>query len=129
MLLGWRDVPVNPDMPMSPTVKAKEPVIRQVFIGRGPDIMVTDALERRLYVIRRRAANAINALKLKHGTEFYMVSMSARTVNYKGLLLATQVGEYFNDLRIRAASRRWRWCISVSRPIPSPSGTSPIRSA
>ncbi|MEZ5611555.1 MAG: glutamate synthase large subunit, partial [Rhodocyclaceae bacterium] len=84
---------------MSPTVKAKEPVIRQVFIGRGPDIMVTDALERRLYVIRRRAANAINALKLKHGTEFYMVSMSARTVNYKGLLLATQVGEYFNDLK------------------------------
>ena len=74
----------QPDMPMSPTVKAKEPVIRQVFIGRGPDIMVTDALERRLYVIRRRAANAINALKLKHGTEFYMVSMSARTVNYKG---------------------------------------------
>ncbi|MCW5617519.1 MAG: glutamate synthase subunit alpha, partial [Rhodocyclaceae bacterium] len=68
VLLGWRDVPVNPDMPMSPTVKAKEPVIRQVFIGRGPDIMVTDALERRLYVIRRRAANAINALKLKHGT-------------------------------------------------------------
>ena len=99
VLLGWRDVPVNPDMPMSPTVKAKEPVIRQVFIGRGPDIMVTDALERRLYVIRRRAANAINALKLKHGTEFYMVSMSARTVNYKGLLLATQVGEYFNDLK------------------------------
>ena len=99
VLIGWRDVPVNPDMPMSPTVKAKEPVIRQVFIGRGPDIMVTDALERRLYVIRRRAANAIAALKLKHGTEFYMVSMSARTVNYKGLLLATQVGEYFFDLQ------------------------------
>ncbi|MCB1888070.1 MAG: glutamate synthase subunit alpha, partial [Rhodocyclaceae bacterium] len=98
VLVGWRDVPVNAEMPMSPAVKAKEPVIRQVFIGRGPDVMVTDALERKLYVIRRRAANAIMALELEHAKEFYMVSMSARTVNYKGLLLATQVGEYFEDL-------------------------------
>ncbi|THF62973.1 glutamate synthase subunit alpha [Pseudothauera nasutitermitis] len=98
IVLGWRDVPVNRDMPMSPTVKAKEPVIRQVFVGRGPDVMVTEALERKLYVARRRAANAIGALQLKHGQEFYMVSMSARTVNYKGLLLANQVGEYYLDL-------------------------------
>ena len=98
VVLGWRDVPVNAEMPMSPTVKAKEPVIRQIFIGRGPDVMVTEALERKLYVVRRRAANAIAALQLKHGKEFYMVSMSARTVNYKGLLLANQVGEYYRDL-------------------------------
>ena len=62
VLLGWRDVPVSSTMPMSPTVKAKEPVIRQVFVGRGPDVFVTDALERKLYIIRRRAANAIKAL-------------------------------------------------------------------
>jgi glutamate synthase (NADPH/NADH) large chain len=98
VVLGWRDVPVNRDMPMSPTVKAMEPVIRQIFIGRGPDVMVTEALERKLYVVRRRSANAIGALKLKHGKEFYMVSCSARTVNYKGLLLANQVGEYYPDL-------------------------------
>ncbi|PTD95907.1 glutamate synthase-related protein [Pseudothauera lacus] len=98
IVLGWRDVPVNREMPMSPVVRAAEPVIRQVFVGRGPDVMVTEALERKLYVIRRRAANAINALHLKHGQEFYMVSMSARTVNYKGLLLAGQVGEYYLDL-------------------------------
>ena len=98
VFLGWRDVPTNEEMPMSPAVRKKEPVIRQVFIGRGPDVMVTDALERKLYVIRRRAANAILALTLEHAKEFYMVSMSARTVNYKGLLLATQVGEYFRDL-------------------------------
>ncbi|KON81346.1 glutamate synthase-related protein [Azoarcus sp. PA01] len=103
VVLGWRDVPVNRDMPMSPTVKAKEPVMRQVFIGRGPDVTVTDALERKLYVIRRRAANAVNALSLKHGKEFYVVSMSARTINYKGLLLATQVGEYYDDLADRRA--------------------------
>jgi len=99
VLLGWREVPVNHEMPMSPTVKAKEPVIRQVFVGRGPDVFVTDALERKLYIIRRRAANAIKALKLKHSQEFYVPSFSARTVNYKGLLLAGQVGVYYLDLQ------------------------------
>jgi len=99
IVLGWRDVPVDHQLPMSPTVRAKEPVIRQIFIGRGADIMVTDALERKLYVIRRRAANAIKALGLKHSKEFYQPSMSARTIVYKGLLLADQVGEYFIDLK------------------------------
>ncbi|MBV2191894.1 MAG: glutamate synthase large subunit [Azonexus sp.] len=99
VILGWRDVPVNRDMPMSPTVKAKEPVIKQIFVGRGPDVFVTDALERKLYIIRRRAANAIKSLKLKHGQEFYVPSFSARTVNYKGLLLADQVGQYYLDLQ------------------------------
>ncbi len=98
IVLGWRDVPVNRDMPMSPAVRKTEPVIRQVFVGRGPDIMVTEALERKLYVIRRRATNAIVALALEHSKEFYMVSMSAKTIVYKGLLLATQVGEYYPDL-------------------------------
>ncbi|TVO68131.1 glutamate synthase-related protein [Denitromonas ohlonensis] len=98
VVIGWRDVPVNPDMPMSPTVRKTEPIIRQIFIGRGADIMVTDALERKLYVIRRRAANAIQRLQLEHAKEFYMVSMSARTIVYKGLLLANQVGEYYLDL-------------------------------
>ncbi|HEY5764259.1 MAG TPA: glutamate synthase large subunit [Rhodocyclaceae bacterium] len=98
VLLGWRDVPINREMPMSPAVRKTEPVIRQVFVGRGPDVLVTDALERKLYVLRRRGANAIKSLKLKHGQEFYMASFSARTVVYKGLLLATQVGEYYADL-------------------------------
>jgi len=84
---------------MSPTVRAKEPVIRQVFIGRGPDIIVPDALERKLYVIRKRASSAIQALELTHGREYYVPSMSCRTVIYKGLLLATQVGQYYKDLQ------------------------------
>ena len=98
VLLGWRDVPINRDMPMSPAVKASEPVIRQVFIGRGPEVMVTDALERKLYIIRKSAGHAIQALKLKHGKEFFVPSMSARTIVYKGLLLADQVGVYYEDL-------------------------------
>ena len=98
VLLGWRDVPVNKDMPMSPTVREKEPVIRQVFIGRGNDVIVQDALERKLYVIRKTASAAIQRLQLTHSKEYYVVSMSSRTVVYKGLLLADQVGTYFLDL-------------------------------
>jgi len=99
VVLGWRDVPINHTMPMSPAVRQREPIIRQVFIGRGADVMVTDALERKLYVIRRRAANAIRCLGLEHSKEFYQPSMSARTIVYKGLLLADQVGEYYVDLK------------------------------
>ncbi len=98
VLLGWRDVPVNRDMPMSPTVQEKEPILRQVFIGRGADVIVQDALERKLYVIRKTASAAIQNLKLKHSKEYYVPSMSSRTVVYKGLLLADQVGVYYNDL-------------------------------
>ena len=99
LLLGWRDVPVDLEMPMSPAVRAKEPVIRQVFIGGGPDVIVPDALERKLYVIRKTASSAIQALKLTHSREYYVPSMSCRTVIYKGLLLANQVGQYFRDLQ------------------------------
>ncbi len=98
VLLGWRDVPVDREMPMSPAVRAKEPVIRQIFIGRGPDVIVPDALERKLYVIRKTASSAIQALKLTHSREYYVPSMSCRTVIYKGLLLADQVGQYYRDL-------------------------------
>ena len=99
VLLGWRDVPVNREMPMSPTVREKEPVIRQIFIGRGADVIVPDALERKLYVIRKTASAAIQRLKLTHSHEYYVPSMSCRTVIYKGLLLANQVGEYYLDLQ------------------------------
>ena len=98
VLLGWRDVPIDREMPMSPTVRAKEPVIRQVFIGRGTDVIVPDALERKLYVIRKTASSAIQRLKLTHSHEYYVPSMSCRTVIYKGLLLADQVGTYYRDL-------------------------------
>ncbi len=99
VLLGWREVPVNRDMPMSPTVREKEPIMCQVFIGRGNDVIVQDALERKLYVIRKTASAHIQALKLTHSKEYYVPSMSSRTVVYKGLLLANQVGEYFLDLQ------------------------------
>ncbi len=99
VLLGWRDVPVDRDMPMSPTVREKEPILKQIFIGRGPDVIVPDALERKLYVIRKTASSAIQALKLTHSREYYVPSMSCRTIIYKGLLLASQVGQYYKDLK------------------------------
>ncbi|HVC11794.1 MAG TPA: glutamate synthase central domain-containing protein, partial [Burkholderiales bacterium] len=98
VLLGWRDVPVD-NSDLGESVKLVEPVIRQVFIGRGKDVTVTDALERKLYIIRKSSGHAIQALKLAHGIEFYVPSMSARTVVYKGMLLAQQVGEYYRDLQ------------------------------
>ena len=98
VLLGWRDVPVD-NSDIADAARAVEPVIRQVFIGRGARVMVTDALERKLFIIRKVAAHAIQALKLAHGKEYYVPSMSARTLVYKGMLLASQVGEYYLDLK------------------------------
>ena len=98
VVLGWRNVPVDVDMPMSPTVRECEPVIRQLFIGRGADVMVPDALERKLYVIRKTASHAIQNMHLAHGKEYFVPSASVRTVVYKGLLLADQVGRYYRDL-------------------------------
>ena len=98
VLLGWRDVPVD-NADLAEPAKNLEPVIRQVFVGRGPGVTVTDALERKLYIIRKSAGHAIQALKLAHGKEFYVPSMSARTMIYKGMLLANQVGEYYLDLK------------------------------
>ncbi|PRY98380.1 glutamate synthase (NADH) large subunit [Jezberella montanilacus] len=98
VVLGWRDVPVDTDMPMSPAVRACEPFIRQLFIGRGANVMVPDALERKLYVIRKTASHAIQSMGLAHGKEYFVPSASVRTVVYKGLLLADQVGRYYRDL-------------------------------
>jgi glutamate synthase (NADPH/NADH) large chain len=98
ILLGWRDVPVD-NSDLAEPAKRIEPVIRQVFIGRGSGVTVTDSLERKLYIIRKSSGHAIQALKLAHGKEFYVPSMSARTIAYKGMLLAHQVGEYYLDLK------------------------------
>ena len=98
VLLGWRDVPTS-NAGLSARTKEVEPVIRQVFVARGRRDMDPDALERKLYVIRKRAGHAIQALRLRHGKEFYVPSFSTRTIVYKGMLLAHQVGEYYLDLK------------------------------
>ena len=62
VLLGWRDVPCD-NTGLGESVKKIEPVIRQVFIGRGAGVTVTDALERKLYIIRKASGHAIQALQ------------------------------------------------------------------
>ncbi len=98
VLLGWRDVPRDRSV-LGESVKMIEPVIRQVFVGRGAGVRVTDALERKLYIIRKVAGHAIQALRLKHGKEYYVPSMSARTVLYKGMLMARDMAAYYLDLK------------------------------
>ena len=98
ILLGWRDVPTD-NNGLSPATIAVEPLIRQVFVARGAGITSEDDLERKLYIIRKRSGHAIQALQLRHGKEFYVPSFSTRTIVYKGMLLADQVGKYYRDLR------------------------------
>ncbi len=96
-LLGWRDVPTD-NRELGESVLPTEPVVRQVFVACGENCPDQDAFERRLFVVRKRMDNEIRA----HGydkTAYYVASMSSRTMNYKGMLLANQVGNYYLDLR------------------------------
>ncbi len=95
-LLGWRDVPVDSAI-LGESVKAVEPVMRQVFIARGEGCADQDAFERKLFVIRKTAELAVSALPDVQG--FYISSLSSRTIVYKGMLLANQVGKYYLDLQ------------------------------
>lgn len=96
-VLGWRDVPVNSEG-LGVTVKATEPKVRQIFIGRGDNIADQDAFERKLFVIRKQIANGDRARNIDPGGDFFAPSMSSRTIVYKGMLLAAQVGSYYDDL-------------------------------
>ncbi len=100
-LIGWRDVPVNP-AGLGKAVLEQMPVIRQCFIARGENCADQDAFERKLLAIRKQTQNPLAALAEKHGlpgiSQLYMPSFSSRTVVYKGLLLATQVGSFYDDL-------------------------------
>jgi glutamate synthase (NADPH) large chain len=98
VFLGWRDVPVDPSG-LGETVKPTEPVHRQIFIGRGAAIADQDTFERRLFILRKVISNTVYQLNDKRCAGFYPVSLSSRTLVYKGMLLATQLGDYFNDLR------------------------------
>jgi glutamate synthase (NADPH/NADH) large chain len=97
IFLGWRDVPVV-SSGLGETVRLSEPVCRQVFIARGPGIDDQDNFERRLYIVRKVISNAVFRLGDPRTRGYYSVSFSSRTIVYKGLLLATQLGDYFPDL-------------------------------
>ncbi len=96
-LIGWRDVPVDNSC-LSKTVTDTEPMHRQVFIGRGPDIVDDDDFERRLYILRKVISNTTFAETDGRDNGFYVVSLSCRTLVYKGMFLAWQLGAYYKDL-------------------------------
>jgi glutamate synthase (NADPH/NADH) large chain len=99
VFLGWRDVPRD-NSGLAQAAKDMEPCIRQVFIGKGANTDGdADAFERKLFVIRKRAEHEVRHLGLADGKQFYIPTLSSRTINYKGLLLAHQVGEYYLDLQ------------------------------
>jgi glutamate synthase (NADPH/NADH) large chain/glutamate synthase (ferredoxin) len=119
-VLGWRDVPVRPEH-TGATAGACRPEIRQLFVGAAaaasiapngagaasiapnasddapPEGFDQDAFERKLYVIRRVAEQAVAASEDAAGG-FYVTSSSSRTINYKGMLVSHQLGAFYPDL-------------------------------
>ncbi len=94
-LLGWREVPTNARA-IGWLARESEPSIWQVFIGKGDGVTLSgDAWERKLYIIRRSSENEAQRRGL---SRYYPSSMSARTICYKGLLLAPQIFEYYPDM-------------------------------
>ena len=97
-VLGWRDVPVNSSV-LGYSVKDTEPMHRQVFIGRGPTIRDEAHFERKLFVCRKVVSNRILEVLGAKARTYYPVSVSCRTVVYKGLVLGKDVSSYYVDLQ------------------------------
>src|SRR6202158_5268040 len=95
-VLGWRDTPVNAEA-IGRIARASHPYIEQIFI-RGAAPMTQDELERKLYVVRRRAELEVAASDLPDKSFFYIPSLSSRTIIYKGLLLAPQIADFYREL-------------------------------
>ncbi|MFM7736994.1 MAG: glutamate synthase central domain-containing protein, partial [Alphaproteobacteria bacterium] len=96
--IGWRDVPVDPSV-TGPVARETMPAIRMLLVGAGPGVVDQATLERKLFVIRKRAEHAIRASNLADTESFYVASLSSRTIVYKGLLLPDQIPAFFADLR------------------------------
>ncbi len=96
-LLGWRTVPIV-ESACGDIARRGLPAIRQVFIGRGPGVADAEALERKLYVIRKAVSGAGATLPMAEGELFYFCSLSAATIVYKGQLISHQIPQFFPDL-------------------------------
>ncbi len=96
--LGWRDVPVDNSY-LGESVRADEPRIRQLFIGRGPDTADQDAFERKLFVIRKQCHREVSKSGVKDADAFYATTMSSRTIVYKGMVLSGNLSNYYLDLQ------------------------------
>jgi len=94
-LLGWRNVPVD-NSNIAEAARDVEPTMRQVFIASTTGD--NETFERKCFVMRKRIEHAVRALNLQDNAYFYVPSLSSRTIVYKGMLLANEVGVYYKDL-------------------------------
>ena len=95
-ILGWRDVPRDSSS-IGTIAREGEPVIQQVFVKRAAGLD-QDAFERKLYVIRKVVERTILGSDIQSKKQFYIPSMSSRSIIYKGLMLAPQIDRYYLDL-------------------------------
>jgi glutamate synthase (NADPH/NADH) large chain len=96
-VLGWRDVPTD-NSTLGETVKPTEPVHKQIFLGRNPKLTSEDEFERRLYILRKTISGILYGKRGRSVAHYYPVSISCRTLIYKGMFLADQLGAYYPDL-------------------------------
>jgi len=94
-LVGYRDVPVNSSAP-GDIAKTTEPSIKQVFVKAH---LEQDALERKLYIVRKQAEKAIRESNLQCCDSFYLPSFSSKVIIYKGMLTPGQLKDYYLDLQ------------------------------
>jgi glutamate synthase domain-containing protein 2/glutamate synthase domain-containing protein 1/glutamate synthase domain-containing protein 3 len=101
-LLGWREVPTD-TVGLGDRVIETMPTIRQAIVAAGSNVADQDAFERKILTIRKQTLNSVGTLAARQGPaplrDLYMPSFSSRTLVYKGLLLAPQVGSFYRDLR------------------------------
>jgi glutamate synthase (NADPH/NADH) large chain len=95
-LLGWRDVPVDPSK-LGPLARSVLPVMRQILIARRR--CVPSAFERKLFIIRKLVENRVRTSGVDPEGRFHVASLSAETIVYKGLLLPSQLPQFYADLR------------------------------
>src|ERR1700690_1304257 len=96
-LLGGRDVPTD-NSTLGESVKPTEPKHMQVFLARNPKTKSDDEFERRLYILRKTISGIMHGKRGRQVSHYYPVSLSCRTLIYKGMFLADQLGAYYPDL-------------------------------
>src|SRR5579872_4113193 len=95
-VLGWRYTPIE-GAAIGRVARVSQPYIQQIFVSRAKG-MTEEQLERKLYIVRKRAEIEVAASDLPDKDFFYIPSLSARTIVYKGLLLAPQIANFYPEL-------------------------------
>ena len=97
VVLGWREVPVD-GTKVGKEAAAIRPWMIQILIGKGPDVTNNAEFERKLYVIRKLAEKRIIPLSKELSSDFYIASLSSKTIVYKGMLTPGQLRDFYLDL-------------------------------